>query len=153
MSDTKETKPRPVRVFENNLMRAEDVRSVYTITALPDTLPVNYLEPETWAHVPELKLRQGDRIEIMAADTSWYAELLVRVRAGTIIHLELLQEHKFDAIAGKEHDDYEVAWAGGHAKWRVVRKSDRFVMIDKLSAKSEGVAWIEANNKPALKAA
>jgi hypothetical protein len=153
LSDTKETKPRPVRVFENDLKSAEYVRSVYIITALPDTLPANYLEPETWAHVPELKLRQGDRIEILAADTSWYAELLVRVRAGTTIHLELLQEHKFDAVVGKEHDDYEAAWAGGHAKWRVLRKSDRFVMVDKLAAKSEAVAWIEANSKPALKAA
>lgn len=152
MSDTN-TKPRPVRVFENDLKSAEYVRSVFVITALPDTLPANYLEPETWAHIPDLKLRQGDRIEIMAADTSWYAELLVRVRSGQTIHLELLQEHKFDAVVGKEHEDYEVQWAGPQAKWRVLRKSDRHVMIDKLTAKSEGVAWIEANGKPLAKAA
>lgn len=153
MSDAKETKARPVRVFENDLKSAEYVRSVFVITALPDTLPANYLEPETWAHVPDLKLRQGDRIEVMAADASWFAELLVRVRTGTTIHLALLQEHKFDAVVGKEHDDYEVVWAGPQAKWRVMRKSDRHVMVDKLDAKSEGVAWVEANSKPALKAA
>lgn len=152
MSDAN-TKPRPVRVFENDLKSAEYVRSVFVITALPDTLPANYLEPETWSHIPELKLRQGDRIEIMAIDNSWFAEIIVRVRTASALQLELLSEHKFDAIVGKEHDDYEAAWGGPVAKWRVLRKNDRHVMVDKLDAKSEAVAWIEANAKPALKAA
>lgn len=152
MSDTP-VKARPVRVFENDLQSAEYARSAFVITAKADTQPVNYLEPETWSHIPDLKLRQGDRIEIMAEDNSWFAELLVRVRVGQTIHLALLQEHQFDTIAGKEHEEYEVLFAGPKALWRVLRKSDRNVMVDKLTAKSEGVSWIEANCKPALKAA
>jgi hypothetical protein len=52
-------------VFENELIAAEYARTVHVLTALPGPCPNDYLEPETWAHVPELKLRQGDRIEIM----------------------------------------------------------------------------------------
>jgi hypothetical protein len=39
--------------------------------------------------------------------------------------MELLREHKFDALAGKEHDAFDIRVGGPTAKWRVLRKSDR----------------------------
>lgn len=154
MTDAKtETKPRPPRVFENDLVAAEYARTVHVLKGLPGTFPESYLEPETWAHIPETKLRQGDRVEITAEDSTWFAELMVRVRKGPVIHLELLREYKFDAIAGKEHDAFDIEHAGPKAKWRVLRKSDRAVMVDKLATKSEAVAWVEDQAGPLKQAA
>jgi hypothetical protein len=148
-----ETKPRPPRVFENDLMDAEYARTVHVLKGLPGTFPENYLEPETWAHIPETKLRQGARIEITAEDGSWFCELLVRSRKGSIIHVEMLREHKFDAIDGKEHDAFDIEYAGKVARWRVMRRTDRAVLVDKLATKSEAVQWIEDQAGPLKQAA
>lgn len=60
----------------NGLKLGETVRNLYRITANPGSAPDDVLRPEFWVHVAS-KLRVGDKIEIMAADTSWYGELCV----------------------------------------------------------------------------
>lgn len=60
----------------NGLKVAETVRNLYQVTATAGTDPDHLLEPKYWTHVGRL-LRMGDRIEVLAADASWYAELRV----------------------------------------------------------------------------
>jgi len=74
--------------------------------------------------------------------------------SGQMVQAEMLRKFDFMPVAGKEHDAYEVMWAGPKALWRVLRKTDRHVMVDRLESKSAGVAWIEENAKaPAKQAA
>jgi hypothetical protein len=60
----------------NGLKVASSVRNVWQITAPGETKPEDLLAPGYWAHVAR-QLRMGDRIEVLAADASWYAELRV----------------------------------------------------------------------------
>jgi hypothetical protein len=60
----------------HGLKLAETVRNVYQITVPPDTKAEALLAPTYWSHVAS-KLRMGDRIEVLASDASWCAELRV----------------------------------------------------------------------------
>lgn len=60
----------------NGLKLAESVRNVYQITAPEGVTPDDLLDPKFWVHVARL-LRSGDRVEVLAADVSWYAEMRV----------------------------------------------------------------------------
>lgn len=138
-------KKRPVRIFEGELIREEFARSVYCLTAPAHAVPEDYLEAETYAHVLNNKIRAGDRLEITAEDRTWWAEVLILSVAGQLVNAALLRKAAFAPQVGKEHDAYEADWGGPSAKWRVLRKSDRAIMVDKFDQKSEAVAWIEAN--------
>lgn len=150
---TTTTAKRPVRLMEGEMRTAEYDRAIYCVTAPPGTRPEDYLESEVYAHVVGRKLKQGDRLEITAEDRTWFAEVMIVTVSGQMVQAEILHKHSFAPLAGKEHDAYEVMWAGPAAKWRVMRKSDRHVMIDKLESKSAGVAWVEENAKAPLKQA
>ncbi len=60
----------------NGLKVAEAVRNVYQITAAAGTTPEELVDPKYWVHVSR-RLRQGDRVEVIASDGSWYGELRV----------------------------------------------------------------------------
>lgn len=145
MSDEKTTDKPAVRLFEGQLAPAETARSVWIITAPPGATPEDFLEAETYAHVLGRKIKAGAKLEITAEDKTWYAEVLIRDVAGQIVHAAMLCKHNFSPLVGKEHDAYEEKWGGPQGGWRVIRKSDRSVMIDKLQLKSQATAWIEEN--------
>lgn len=144
---------RPVRLMEGEMASAEYARAIYCVTAPAGAKPDDYLEGETYAHVVGRKLKQGDRLEVTAEDRTWFAEVMIVTVSGQMVQAEMLRKYDFAPIAGKEHEAYEVQWAGPRALWRVLRKTDRHVMVDKLESKSAGVAWVEANAKPAQQAA
>lgn len=156
-TEDKKTPPKPfVRLFEGQLKRDEFARTVYCVTAPVEATPEDYLEAETYAHVIGAglgKVRAGDRLEITAEDKTWWAEVLILDVAGQRVSAVMLRKHSFMPMIGKEHDAFDVEWAGPSAKWRVMRKSDRTVMADKLATKSEAVAWVEAQGSPLKQAA
>jgi hypothetical protein len=145
LSDDKTPNKKPlVRVFEDRLKPAEFARTEHLLTAPQGASADDYLDPETYAHVLN-KLRPDDVITVIAEDRTWRCEVLVLAINGQRIDLAPLSKHEFGALEGKEHDLYEAEYAGKSVKWRVMRKSDRHVMVDKLGSKSEAVEWIERN--------
>ena len=60
----------------NGLKPAETIRNVYQITAAAGTSPEHLLDPKYWTHVAR-RMRLGDKIEVIASDSSWYAEVRV----------------------------------------------------------------------------
>lgn len=103
----------------NGLKVADSVRNVYQITAAADTTPEDLLDPKYWAHVARL-LRLGDRIEVLAADTSWYAELRVMEvgrtealgarLAFTLRPVSLSNENVLPALNDFEAKPYGATW-------------------------------------------
>jgi len=103
----------------NGLKPAETVRNVWHVTATAGTKPEDLTEPQYWAHVARL-LRLGDRIEVLAADASWYAELRVmevgrkesfgaRV-AFTLPPVELKNDAALPALNDYEAKPYGSSW-------------------------------------------
>ena len=60
----------------NGLKQAETVRNVCHVAAENGVTADDMLKPDYWVHVSR-KMRIGDKIEILAADASWYAEARV----------------------------------------------------------------------------
>lgn len=108
------------------------------------------LDPKYWAHC-SAQLAPENVITVIPEGAPWRAELLVldagRGYAKVIVlnHVEI-ESHE---VVGDESaaDDYDVRWAGPHAKWRVVRKSDKKVMIEERATKQDAYLWIASHRK------
>ncbi|MDX1742936.1 MAG: hypothetical protein R3186_05000 [Ruegeria sp.] len=101
--------------------------------------------PRYWTHVAT-KLKAGARIEVLAEDQSYWADLLVlsasRLEARVIVldHVELNQVEAADEVAG---DGLEVAWRGPSAKWGVIRSVDREPLKDGFQSKDAALMWLK----------
>jgi hypothetical protein len=112
------------------------------------------LEPRYWAHCSS-QLAPEDVITVMPEGAAWRAELLV-LDAGTgfakvvVINSIDLDKHE---VTGElpSTDDYDVRWTGRHTKWRVIRKSDKKVMVENQKTKQDAYGWI-SNHKRAMAA-
>lgn len=133
----------------HGLKHADTVRNVYQIAAPGGTKPEDVLDPGFWKHVARL-MRMGDKIEILAADASWYAEVRVmevgkkesfgaRV-AFTLPPVQLKNEHALPAL-----NDYEARPIG--ASWQVFKVgSDDPVKTD-LPDQLAANKWIASQRK------
>jgi hypothetical protein len=103
------------------------------------------LEPHFWAHV-SAKLRPTDEIIVRAEDGSYYARLLVQDAARLEAKVAVLEKYDLTAVevvgADAAPSGYEVKHAGPHAKWRVVRLSDRAPIKDKFETKGQAQQWL-----------
>lgn len=148
-----ETTKRPVRIMEGELQTAEYARSHFVLTAPPGSTPEDFLEAETFAHVAGRKVKANDILEVWAEDRTWRAEIVIVECREMVVQAALLQRNDFQPVTGKEYEAFDPQYAGPTARWRVLRKSDRAVMVDKLESKSAAFAWIEQNAKAPLKQA
>lgn len=104
--------------------------------------------PEYWAHVAATVLA-GDRIEALAEDMSYFAELLVVdasrnwVKVKLLRKVELTEEEAEPLVVDEE---YEVKWRGNR-RWSVVRRVDGAVLQENLASKAEGYAWLADHQK------
>lgn len=128
---------------------AEYVRSTWSATPQAGTSPEEILKPEFWAHVaPELKA--GDHIEVSPESGEWLVELLVRATGAAGIVVHPLHVHNFTAPDLPESKDYEVKFGGSTAKWRVIRRADRHVVVEGLPTREAAEAWLANNSKTDL---
>jgi hypothetical protein len=131
-SQTADRKVRPMEVMRFN--GEEFSRMAWVCTAFEHTNPEDLLQPEYWAHVAT-KLTPRSRIEAWADDGSWMAEYVVLEAGRNWARLHLLTVHHFTSadIAQTLADrmsPYEITHRGPHAKWSVIRKSDRQVLSE-----------------------
>jgi hypothetical protein len=129
---------------------AEYVRTVYCAT-IPALVEIDDLvSPEFWAHIAS-KLRPWDRIEAIAENGSYFAELLVLSATATDAQVVILNKRKIDFVQKGEADllrDYEVSHTPA-TNWRVVRKTDRRTMKDGLSNRHDAVNWVATHKRAA----
>lgn len=122
--------------------QAEIIRTIYTATPEIGTSPEEMLVPSYWAHVAR-SLIPGDRIETHAADGDWFAEFYVQSASATEARVFPLRIVHFNASAAPAitSDEFEVKFRG-RAKWSVLRKSDRIVMVDGLDTEGAALEWL-----------
>lgn len=126
---------RKVRAMEMARFTGEEFsRERWVCTAFERTNPEDLLKPEYWAHVAT-KLTPRSRIEAWADDGSWMAEYVVLEAGRNWARVHLLNVSHFTSadIAQTLADHmspYEITHRGPHAKWSVIRKSDRQVLSE-----------------------
>ena len=126
---------RPWKAQKMDFSLGENVRNVWRWTAPHGVKVSEVMEPERWSHLAR-DLRAGDKIEIRAADGSFYVETLVTAVVGLLVHLRpLVKWEPTDAEAEPSEETVEVVtgsgrvqWvAGGDHKWRVVNAAGEIV--------------------------
>lgn len=136
------------KLIQPQFRQAEFNRTIWAATPQAGTTKDEITKPEFWVHVAG-KLKVGDRIEVSPESGEWLAEIIVRATGagGPVVHL--LHFHAFQAEDLPESKDYEVKF-GGAAKWRVIRKADRHVLVEGLQTREAAEAWLANNSKTDL---
>jgi len=107
-----------------------------------DTLDI-VTKPEYWIHVCR-QLRRMDVIDILPENESYYAELLVLSTGTGYAKVMVLREVSLvEADEEKVESRTFVKWNGPHARWAVIRKSDNFVLQDRIEEKAQAQAFAD----------
>lgn len=146
MSETKIEK-RAVQLNPARMTPAEFGRTVYVVTAEPETTKEDLLKPEYWAHVAN-KLRPWDRLEVRSDDGTFFAELLVLESSRVWARVHLLQHITLTsadvAQTQARNQDYEVRFRGPVLKWCAIRLSDAEPIKERMGSKEEAQAFLAA---------
>ena len=127
------------KLLARQFKAAEFTRTVWTASVPAETKVDEVLDPAFWVHVQK-NLRPGDRIEVQPESAEWLLVLMVRAIAAEGAVVAVLSKHVFDEVAPLPDDAYEVKFSGG-AKWRVIRKADRHVLIENLPTREAANKW------------
>lgn len=135
-------------LIANRFKLAEYVRQVWHITPRPEDGPDCLSDPGWYAHVSR-QMKRGDKIEVEAEDGSWYAEGKVMDTGsfGAKVALTLGPVKLTNDAVIEAPDEFEVKWAGPHAKYRVVRRTDNKVLKDQCQTQEEAATWIKSHRK------
>lgn len=119
----------------------EVARNVWIFRPGEDITKEDMLHPAFWTHVAR-QMRVNDRIEVLSQDASWYAELIVRAVGPLEVVTGLLAFTEFNAIEATSEDEYDIAWKGPAAKWRITRRADKAMVRDGFESKEMALAWL-----------
>jgi hypothetical protein len=112
------------RLAANRFSLAETRRNIWQIVPEDGTPYESLFDKDYWAAMAS-KLRPYDRIELLADDGSFWAELLVLMATKT--QAAVMELRKID-ISTKEvtqvEEKFAVKWRGPHSKWAVIRAAD-----------------------------
>lgn len=113
------------------------------------------LKPEFWSHVARV-FKPGDLVRIIPEKGDFYANVIVLATGRAFAKVKLVdyvpllpgaegyeEQDVAEAEAG-EPDllDLEVAYKGPHLKHCVIRKSDKTILKDGISAKVDAEQWM-----------
>lgn len=108
--------------------------------------------PTFWAHVAS-KLKQNDRIEVVAEDGAYFAELLVldcdRLWAKTAVlrFVELSAPDVAAELLSPLAAGYKVEYKGPTLKHVVIRLSDNQIVQQEIARKGDAQAWVAEHVK------
>ncbi len=130
----------------SGMQLAEYSRNVWSITVKDDIKAL--LKPEYWVHVAKM-LKQFDRIEVLAEDGSYFADLIVTASSKKWAKVNILMHKKLagtpkvvSAVPG-----FIVEWSGPHHKFRVVRDADKEIMSKEHETKELAIEWLNEHKK------
>jgi hypothetical protein len=147
MSDAKA--PTVLPLHPNNLVEAEVARRLLRVVPLVGVTLEQMKQPEYWAHVAR-SLQPNDKLEVLAEDGTWYAELLVRDATMTGARVVVLMYKDLDdgGAPALERADLDVTHHPS-LKWTVIRKKDKKRLAENLPDRQAAQQWI-ANNPDAV---
>lgn len=144
--DKKQEKKTMVPLTSSRLKEADYARRVWRIRPEHGVTLKDVIDPAFWSHVAA-SLRPFDKIEVLADDGSYYAELLV-INCGRLwAKVEVLGGKEFDKFKPEAEDaDFRVEWKGG-AKWCVIRLSDKVKLKEACETREEAETWLKSHVK------
>lgn len=130
MADEKIAEVKPVRrtIHPSRFKLAEQVVNTHCIVVENGVSFEAMKDPAYWAHVAR-QLRPGDEIKVRTDDGAYAALLYVKdvshqaARVVPVWHIDLSKAETLPT-----NEEYQVAYAGPHHKWRIVRKSDKAII-------------------------
>lgn len=127
------------------IKQAEFARNVFAISPEPNVKLADMLQPAFWSHVAA-KLHPTDRIEVIPEDGTYFAEFYVVSCGRNWAKVSLLRMHELvedtPEAASTASVEYEVQWAGGQEKARVMRLSDKAVIQSGFATKKDAAEWL-----------
>lgn len=141
----------PTKALDNQVSLAEYARVIFSHTPSDSVKFKDVLDPAYWANVA-IKFKPGCRIEVLAPDLTWYAELVIISCARTwakvavVSHVKLTAPDKEIPAAdlAKDRKGYKVEFAGQVKQFRVLRLADKTEI--KANLPTEDEAWKFVDN-------
>ena len=125
--------------------QSDQVWTSYTLVMTPEQTIEDALESDFWSHVAKY-FRPYDRVNLIAEDGSYVAELMVTTAGGSYAKVaELWRWLRPDDAAPQEAGHAQIAfvkWRGPVAKWSIIRKSDSECLRDRFAEKSAADQWL-----------
>lgn len=132
-----------MKILESDLRQTEQARMGWTLMLSEGATLETALDPATYANVVR-KLNRGDVIEVLAHDGTWEASIRVRAVVGLDVRFGLRHMTRYpETSAALDPGEYLVEASGKAGRWRVVRLSDRKVMVADLTSEAAGYHWLE----------
>lgn len=147
MADKPNEKPALKTLAPNRLQLAEYKRNVHRIMVDVDVTLADLLAPTFWTHAAK-QLRNNDKIEVIAADGKFYAELLVvsarQVEAivKAINYTELTEAEVKETKKEKAKPKFVVEYKGTDNQHCVIRVADKNVLKSGFNSKPEAEEWL-----------
>lgn len=137
------------KLIADRIKLAEHARNLHRVAPDEGTTLEEVLRPDYWSHVG-FKVAQGDKMEIMPADGSWYAEALVvscsRIHVKLIVlsHKVIFEQEKKE-VKESFKPPFEIAFKGPQRRWSIIRTKDKTYVKEGFSEKEEATKWLEEN--------
>jgi len=128
-------------ILSTALNSVEQQHQSLVIITKPGLTVEDYLVPEAYASIAG-EIRVWDRIELIAEDGSFVAELFVRAKSRQWVQVELLHLHKFDSTVADGQDESDgivIKWRGNIMQWCVVREEDDSNLMDTIESESSAM--------------
>lgn len=134
------------KITERRYKLAEHARNVHHVTPEPGHTRAHLENPEYWAPLSR-KFIPGDKVEVLAEDGSYYAELLVLAcdRAWAKMHVLRWDVLTTTDVALSQADKFKVEHKGHVKKHCVIRVSDGAILFEGAHTKDVALKWLEDN--------
>ena len=132
------------RLTRTNLKQDQFANTVHVATPDGGVPYDRVLEPSFWALVSN-DFKEMDEIKVIPQDYSYFAHLLVVKVSKMDVYVKEISHKSFESHesqSGIDVGDYEIKWAGRHAKFRVFRKADGAMLQEHINTREEAIKWI-----------
>lgn len=135
----------------HQLATAEYQRNDWIATPALGTQPRELTDPGYWASVAH-NMRVWDRIDVRAADGTWWVELLVVAVEPFAVKVHPLRFWQLDRAADPGilpqleeavPDGYEIRYRGDKARWCVLRLSDSIWVREGELSRGHAALWLQ----------
>ena len=139
-------------ITNNRVKEASFARNIFSVTPEINTQYEDVLKPEYWSHVAA-SFHPTDRVEVLAEDGAWFAELFV-VSCGRnwakVCELRFVELS--ESVATEVQAKHYVKWRGQVHQHAVVRVSDKEVIKQNFATSAEAKKWMDDYEANVIKA-
>jgi len=130
-------------ILRPHLLREADYqRKVFHVVLEANTTLDDVLSPEFWVHNTS-RLKAMQKIEVLAQDGSWYAELIVRSVSRVTAKVAVITYKVLEDVSAPVEGigDHKIEHRKG-VGWRAVNKTTKAIVVDGLPDQESVIAFL-----------